>query len=181
MHVRKRGGTGFAQEIATERGRTFLSRSGQSVSHEPFCSSVRQTNVSLSPDCRASLRDGNPQTQHALSQSACWFRGIERKVMFRSALKIGSFKEAVIAGAAMIVIGFAAYEIFESGLYQPQIAATGSVTAVSKSSPGLKVTAQTRLAIVGRRSFWQVEASPGVWKDCGSDCAAVLRQSAFRE
>jgi hypothetical protein len=101
--------------------------------------------------------------------------------MFRSGLKIRSLRDVAIGGAVVIVIGAAAYEIFEYGLYQPQIAGTGSVTAVSIASPGQKVKAQTRLAVVGRRSFWQVEVSPGVWKDCGSDCAAVLRQWAFRE
>jgi hypothetical protein len=101
--------------------------------------------------------------------------------MFRSRPKIHSLRHVVIGGAAVIVIGAAAYEIFEAGLYWPQIAGTGSVAAVSNASPGQKVKAQTRLAAVGRRSFWQVEVSPGVWKDCGSDCAAVLRHWAFQE
>jgi hypothetical protein len=101
--------------------------------------------------------------------------------MFRSGLKIHSLRNAITGGAAVIVIGAAAYKIFEYGLYQPQIASTGSVTAVSSSSPGRKIKAQTRLAAVGRRSFWQVEVSPGVWKDCGSDCAAVLRHWVFPE
>ncbi|MGA7329414.1 MAG: hypothetical protein WBX25_34270 [Rhodomicrobium sp.] len=80
----------------------------------------------------------------------------------------------------MTVIVFAAYEVFQSGLYQPQIVGMGTVTAASKFSRG-SITARTRLAIVGRGSFWQVEVSPGVWKDCGTDCAAVLRRSAFQE
>jgi hypothetical protein len=99
----------------------------------------------------------------------------------RSGLKIGSLRNAVIGGALTILIGAVAYGIFDYGLYQPQIAGNGSVTAVSSASPGKKIKAQTRLAVVGRRSFWQVEVSPGVWKDCGSDCAAVLRRWAFRE
>jgi len=81
----------------------------------------------------------------------------------------------------MIVIGYLSYAAFEFGLYRPQIAQTGIVTVASKVYAGQKITAQTRLAIIGRRSFWQVEAAPGAWKDCGSDCAAVLRRSAFGE
>jgi hypothetical protein len=61
----------------------------------------------------------------------------------------------------MIIIGAAAYEIFEFELYRPQISETGSVTVTSNLSPGQKVKAQTRLAIAGRRSLWQVEVSPG--------------------
>jgi hypothetical protein len=99
--------------------------------------------------------------------------------MISSRPKIGSLRKAVIGGALTFIIGAAAYEIFSYGLYQPQIAGTGSVTVASSASPGLKIRAQTRLAVIGRRSFWQVEASPGVWKDCGSDCAGVLRQRAF--
>jgi hypothetical protein len=101
--------------------------------------------------------------------------------MFRNRLKIRLWRDAVTGGAAMIIIGAAAYEAYEFGIYRPEVAKTGSVTASGKFSPVQKVKAQTRLAIVGRRSFWQVEVSPGVWKDCGSDCAAVLRQWAFRE
>jgi len=102
--------------------------------------------------------------------------------MFWSKLKIRSLRDALIGGAAVIIVGVAAYEAFEFGLYRPQIARTGSTTAASKVfAPGQKVKAQTRLAVVGRRSFWQVEVSPGVWKDCGSDCAAVLRHWAFQE
>jgi hypothetical protein len=101
--------------------------------------------------------------------------------VFRRKPEIHSLRRAAIGGIAVIVIGAAAYGIFESGVYRPQIAGTGSVTTASKSLPEQKVKAQTRLAIVGRRSFWQVEVSPGVWKDCGSDCAAVLRQWAFQE
>jgi hypothetical protein len=95
--------------------------------------------------------------------------------------RIRSPKEALIGGVAVIVIGYFAFEAFEFGLYRPQIAQTGMITVASKADAGRKITAQTRLAIVGRRSFWQVQVVPGTWKDCGSDCAAVLRQSAFGE
>jgi hypothetical protein len=101
--------------------------------------------------------------------------------MYTSKQKFPPFRGAVIGGAAMIIIGAAAYEFFEAGFYQPEIAGTGSVTSASKISSGRTVKAKTRLAAVGRRSFWQVEVSPGVWKDCGSDCAEVLRHWAFQE
>jgi hypothetical protein len=43
-----------------------------------------------------------------------------------------------------------------------------------------RVTARTRLLAVGKRSLWQVEVSPGDWRDCGHDCGKVLR-SALNE
>jgi hypothetical protein len=103
--------------------------------------------------------------------------------MLRSGLRLGrlTMRQALIASGAVIVIGFSAYQAFQFGLYQPQITRTGSVTATNKFNPRQTATAQTRLAIIGRRSFWQVEVSPGAWKDCGSDCESVLRQSVFRE
>ncbi len=81
----------------------------------------------------------------------------------------------------MILIGFIAYRLFDTGLYQPSVIKRGSVTAASETYRGQKVTAQTRLAVVGRGSFWQVEVSPDNWQDCGTDCAAVLRHFAFHE
>lgn len=81
----------------------------------------------------------------------------------------------------MILIGFIAYRLFDTGLYQPSVIKRGTVTAVSGINRGEKVTAQTQLAQVGRRAFWQVEVSPGNWQDCGTDCVAVLRHFAFHE
>ena len=103
--------------------------------------------------------------------------------MLRSGLRLGrlTVRQVLIASGAVIVIGFSAYEAFQFGLYRPQITRTGLVTATNKFNPRQTATAQTRLAIVGRRSFWQVEVSPGTWKDCGSDCEAVLRRYAFRQ
>jgi hypothetical protein len=101
--------------------------------------------------------------------------------VFRTQPRIRSLKDGVIGALIVIAIGFAAYELFQFGFYRPQIVATGSITVTSKFLPGQRINAETRLAAVGRRSFWQVESSPGVWQDCGSDCAAVLRQHAFRE
>ncbi len=100
-------------------------------------------------------------------------------MMYRS-LRIRSLPDALVGGIAVAVIGFLAYEFFASGLYQPSVIQHGSV-AISGNNRREKVTAQTRLIQVGRRSFWQVEVSPGDWQDCGSDCAAVLRRFVFRE
>jgi hypothetical protein len=96
-------------------------------------------------------------------------------------LRIRSLHDAWIGGIAVAVIGFIAYEFFAFGLYQPTVIRYGSVVAMSGSNRGEKASAQTRLIQVGRRTFWQVEVSPGNWQDCGSDCAAVLRRFVFRE
>jgi hypothetical protein len=96
-------------------------------------------------------------------------------------LRIRSLHDALIGGVAVVGMGFIAYEFFAYGLYQPTVMRYGSVEAVRASSRGEKVSAQTRLVEVGRRTFWQVEVSPGDWQDCGSDCAAVLRRFVFRE
>ncbi len=82
---------------------------------------------------------------------------------------------------AVILIGFLAYQFYATGLYEPSVIQRGSVVAYSGTDRKEKVTAQIRLVQVGRRSFWQVEVSPGNWQDCGMDCAAVLRRFAFRE
>ncbi len=100
--------------------------------------------------------------------------------MYRS-LRIRSWNDALIGGIAVVVIGFIAYEFFAFGLYQPTVIQRGSVVAHNEINRGEKVSAQTRLIEVGRRTFWQVEVSPGDWQDCGSDCAAVLRHFVFRE
>ncbi len=106
--------------------------------------------------------------------------GAEKRMIYRS-LRIRSLNDALIGGIAVVVIGFIAYEFFAFGFYQPRVIQRGSVVAYNGINRGEKVTAQTRLVQVGRRTFWQVEVSPGDWQDCGSDCAAVLRRFVFRD
>jgi hypothetical protein len=101
-------------------------------------------------------------------------------MMYRS-LRIRSLNDALIGGIAVVGIGLLAYEFFAYGFYQPTVIRYGSAVAISASNRAEKVTAQTRLIQVGRRTFWQVEVSPDDWQDCGSDCAAVLRRFGFRE
>ncbi len=90
-------------------------------------------------------------------------------------------RDAIAGGVALILIGFLAYSYYEAGFYQPLVIEQGSVVAYRGINRGQKVTAQTRFVRIGRGTFWQVEASPGDWRDCGSDCAAVLRRLAFPE
>jgi hypothetical protein len=69
---------------------------------------------------------------------------------------------------------FAAYEAYQYGLYRPQIMERGHVEYRDWNSKA--VTAATRRITIRNRSFWQVEVTPGVWKDCGRDCADTLRK-----
>ena len=95
--------------------------------------------------------------------------------MWRRGLPIGSVKDVVIAALALTAIGAAAYAAFDLGLYKPSIGARGQVTA--ENSNGRRMTAATRQVIVRNYRFWQVEVAPDVWRDCGSDCASVLRRA----
>ena len=88
-------------------------------------------------------------------------------------------RNALAGGVACILIGFLAYSYYETGLYTPLVIEHGSVVAYGGINRDQKVVAQTRFVRIGRGTFWQVEASPGEWQDCGSDCAAVLRRLAF--
>ncbi len=100
--------------------------------------------------------------------------------MWRRGIKMGSMRQVFIAALALAAIGLAAYAFFEAGFYRPDVTAWGQVT-VSDATGKFRVTAATRRLAIGRQTsgFWQVEISPGDWRDCGSDCAAALRKAAF--
>ncbi len=74
-------------------------------------------------------------------------------------MRIRSLHDALVGGIAVAVIGFLAYQFFAAGLYQPSVIQRGFV-AISGGNRGEKVSAQTRLIQVGRRTFWQVEYPP---------------------
>lgn len=95
--------------------------------------------------------------------------------MWRRGLRIGSVKDVAIAALALAALGVAAYGAFDLGLYKPSIGARGQVTA--DGANGRRMTAETRQVVVRSYRFWQVEVAPNVWKDCGSDCAEVLRRA----
>jgi hypothetical protein len=99
----------------------------------------------------------------------------------RPRLAVTSIRQALIAGLAVIAIGGAAYWVFELGLYKPSVVERGYVTATDERGHN-RITAATRKIVIGRQShaFWQVEIAPDVWKDCGKDCAAVLRKAAIK-
>jgi hypothetical protein len=62
---------------------------------------------------------------------------------------------------------------------QPRVIKTGEVSLkrVSAKDGTCCVTARTRLMATGTRSLWQVETSPGNWRDCGDDCEQTLRKA----
>ncbi len=88
-----------------------------------------------------------------------------------SGLRITSFKAALLGAMAVLAILGAADWAFEHGVYKPAVIGKGQVTA---NNGGSRVTARTRLLAVGKRSLWQVELSPGDWRDCGNDCEQTL-------
>lgn len=71
------------------------------------------------------------------------------------------------------------YQPHEKETSQPRVIKTGEVSLkkVSAKDGACCVTARTRLMATGKRSLWQVEASPGNWRDCGNDCEQALRKA----
>jgi len=61
----------------------------------------------------------------------------------------------------------------------PRVIKTGEVSLkrVSAKDGTCCVTARTRLMATAKRSLWQVEVSPGNWRDCGNDCEQVLQKA----
>ncbi len=92
----------------------------------------------------------------------------------RKDLRFTSFKSALWGGLGVLAILALASWAFEHGLYRPSVIQYGQVSVKDGSS---RVTARTRLLAVGKRSLWQVEASPGDWQDCGDDCKEALRRA----
>lgn len=91
-----------------------------------------------------------------------------------TALRVMSFRSAFWGGlAALGILGLGSWAL-DHGLFQPNILERGQV---SVNNGATRVTARTRLLTFGNRSFWQVEVSPGDWRECGHDCAKVLRSS----
>jgi hypothetical protein len=61
----------------------------------------------------------------------------------------------------------------------PRVIKTGEVSLkrVSAKDGTCCVTARTQLMATAKRSLWQVEVSPGNWRDCGNDCEQTLRNA----
>ena len=85
-----------------------------------------------------------------------------------------SFKRALLAGVAVVVILGIAYWAFELGIYEPAAIRFGQVTISEGRS---RITVRTRLLSFRQRSLWQFEVSPGVWRDCAYDCEKALRRA----
>ncbi len=92
----------------------------------------------------------------------------------RRGFQITSFKSALMGALTIIAIMGVAYWAFEAGLYKPNVIKTGQITVDDSNG---RVSARTRLVAIGKRSLWQVEVSPGSWRDCGADCEKELRRA----
>ena len=82
-----------------------------------------------------------------------------------------------------LAISALAYWAYEQETDQPRVIQTGKVSfkrEISVKDGSCCVTARTQLLATGKRSLWQVEVSPGDWRDCGNDCEKALRRSAGR-
>ena len=89
-------------------------------------------------------------------------------------LRIASLKSALWGGLGVLAILGLASWAFDHGLFQPNVIERGQVSVKDGSR---RLTASTRLLAIGKRSLWQVEVSPGDWRDCGHDCGKVLRSA----
>ncbi len=79
----------------------------------------------------------------------------------------------------LAILALAFLWAYEHDKDQPSVIKTGTVSVKNESRKdgSCCVTARTRLQATGNRSFWQFEASPGEWKDCGDDCEKALRKA----
>jgi hypothetical protein len=87
-----------------------------------------------------------------------------------------------LGALALLALAFWVYEheTYEHETHQPTVIQTGDVSQmreVSVKDGSSRVTARTRLLSIGERSLWQVEVSPGDWRDCGGDCEKALRRA----
>ena len=82
----------------------------------------------------------------------------------------------VLAALAVLALVYWAHEHQAD---RPRVTQTGevSVKKVSMKDGSCCVPARTRLRATGGRSLWQVEVSPGDWRDCGNDCEKALRRT----
>ena len=82
-------------------------------------------------------------------------------------------KSALLGELSVLAILALAFWAFKLGLYHPSVIQRGQV---SVSHGGSRVIARTQLLALGKGpSLWQVEVSPGDWRDCGHDCEKALR------
>jgi hypothetical protein len=89
-------------------------------------------------------------------------------------LRAPSLKSALFSGATVVAIMGVAYWAFEHSFFEPRIVRRGQISLIEGRD---RITVPTRLLDLGRRSLWQFEVSPGVWKDCGYDCEKALRRA----
>lgn len=88
-------------------------------------------------------------------------------------MSIGSIALLLLGALAILALIYWAYA---QDTDQPRVIQTGEVS-LRKVSVKDGATARTRLLTIGKHSLWQVEASPGDWRDCGNDCEQALRKA----
>lgn len=91
----------------------------------------------------------------------------------QSRLEPSSSRTATLwGGAALVALLGLGWWALNHGLFDPNVIERGQVSVTNGVS---RVTARTRALNFANRSFWQVEVAPGDWRECGHDCAKVLR------
>jgi hypothetical protein len=141
---------------------------------ETDCHAMRDRRCECGPDAKlfeARAKDGDaPDNEKSHSED----RG----------MGIASIALLLLLSLALLALIYWAYDNDtsrprEKETSQPRVIKTGEVTLkkVSMKDGTCCVTARTRLMAIGKRSLWQVEASPGNWRDCGNDCEQSLRKA----
>jgi hypothetical protein len=99
-------------------------------------------------------------------------------------MSITSIALLLLGALALLALIYWAYDKntsqpHEKETDQPRVIKTGEVSLrrVSVKDGTCCVTARTRLMATSKRSLWQVEASPGNWRDCDNDCEQALRKA----
>jgi hypothetical protein len=99
-------------------------------------------------------------------------------------MSIISIALLLLVSLALLALIYWAYDIdtsqpHEKETPQPRVIKTGEVSLkrVSAKDGTCCVTARTRLMAIGKSSLWQVETSPGNWRDCGNDCEQALQKA----
>jgi hypothetical protein len=141
---------------------------------ETDCHAMRDRRCECGPDAKlfeARAKDGDASDNE---KSPSEDRG----------MGIASIALLLLLSLALLALIYWAYgkdtsQPHEKEASQPRVIQTGEVSLrkVSVKDRPCCVTARTRLLAIGKRSLWQVEVSPGDWRDCGNDCEQALRKA----
>jgi hypothetical protein len=94
-------------------------------------------------------------------------------------LRANRFMGLLVGLGILAILLALAFWRYEQEASQPRVIKTGevSIKQVSVKDGSCCVTARTHLLDSGKRSLWQVEVSPGDWRDCGDNCEMALRRT----